>query len=57
MCSALETYFKASVMKRIEIALALLLHKTRRGIGISFQLAIIPSLYSIIDWNITTAQG
>ena len=30
---------------------------TRRGLDYSFQLAITPSLYSIMGWNNATAQS
>jgi hypothetical protein len=34
--------------ERLEIAITMIFHTVRRGIGISFQLAITPTLYSII---------
>jgi hypothetical protein len=43
-----ERVVKAPWQERTKIAVSMIFHTDRRGIGISFQLAITPTLYSII---------
>ncbi len=43
-----ESVVMAPWQERTEIAVSMIFHTDRRGIGISFQLAITPTLYSII---------